>query len=96
MFRMSCPHCGATVNILSAAWQSQRQANEKTCPSCGAGVEAAFSAKKYIPAATALLLVSLVTMKIVGIPVTYLGQAIGLSLGLALLPSMGLRKVTRR
>ena len=92
MFSLSCPHCGATVRIFSAEWQSQRGTKERVCPSCGHGVEVAFSAKRYVPAAAVLLLVSLAVAIFLGMPTRYFGQVIGPSLGLPLLTSMCLRK----
>jgi hypothetical protein len=89
MLNMLCPYCGSRINALAQPWQRQRAAKEKLCPACGGNVEAVFSAKLY----TAWLIAMLVTvtpgLMLMGISAM---NAVPPAFGLALLPSMYLRK----
>ena len=91
MLKLVCPHCTASVEIFSEPWQSQRKSNKKVCPSCGKGVEPAFSAKRYVPLLFAFLLGSWLSFSLFNLPFKFIAAAISLSFGVALLPSMYLR-----
>lgn len=92
MLKLVCPHCAVPVGIFSEPWQSQRKSRKKACPSCGKGVEPAFSAKRYVPLLVIVLLASWLIVSLFGLPFQYLAGAFSLSFGIALLPSVYLRK----
>jgi hypothetical protein len=92
LLSMSCPHCAVKVSIFSKGWQSQRRAKVRVCPTCRSEVEVVFAAKRYLPVLGVLLSLSFLLFTHFGMPSRLLGTAIGIPFGLALFPSMYLRK----
>jgi DNA-directed RNA polymerase subunit RPC12/RpoP len=91
MLNMPCPYCSTRINALAEPWQQQRASKEKHCPSCGGKVEMAYSAKLYVVWLLALATVISLCFALMGIsPISALPPAFGL----ALIPSMCLRKTS--
>jgi hypothetical protein len=86
---MPCPYCSTRINAFSQPWQRQRASKEKHCPVCGGKVEAVFSAKLYTAWLAGMLVTVTPLLMLIGVSVI---NAVPPAFGIALLPSMYLRK----